>query len=316
MTIQQLKYIKALSEKKNYGRAAEVLGISQPALSLQIKKLEEELDFQLVDRTQKKVSITSKGSSFLNQAQMVLNQYSQLEKLSKQLKNETPGILRVGVIPTLAPYLIPLFIEDMVGLNPDIQLSVKELLTEDIMKDLNEGNLDAGIISTPISTRSEYIITPLFYEKFLLFVSPDHPLYKKKEISVKDIPISDIRLLSEGNCFRNQVSNICGMSSQYMFKSNFHFESTNIESLCRIIESRGGVTFLPELTTLHISDERSDLIKKIRGNKNVREISMINLPKHVSSNEINILGGIIKSNIPKKMLSLSGNLKVSTGVEL
>lgn len=302
MTIIQLQYTHALVKYANYGRAAKSLGISQPALSLQIKKLEYELGFQLIDRSRKKMSVTEKGEIFLKRSKLLLNENKQLQSLVSKLRNDDTGVLKIGIIPTLAPYLIPLFIDQMNEQHDQIKMHIVELLTEEILEQIITGDLDGGIIATPITSQISFEIEPLFYEKFMLFVSPDHELSSTEFIDVKDIPVADIRLLKEGNCFRDQVNNICELAKDKSTTNLFQFESNSIESLCRIVEFKGGVTFLPELTTMHISSDREDLIKELKGSKKVRELSLINLPNQLNKENMNLLAEVIKGSLPKHLL--------------
>lgn len=302
MTLTQLEYIQALAKYGNYSRAARSLGISQPALSLQIKKLEELIGFQIIIRSKKKQSLTEKGQVFLNRSTLLLNEKKQLDSLVAKLRDDDSGIIRIGIIPTLAPYLLPMFINEMNKLHPQIKLHVTEMLTEEIMDHITTGDLDGGIIATPITSHIDLNIEPLFYEQFLLFVSQNHKLFNQKKVDIKDIPVNDIHLLKEGNCFRDQVNNICGIVQNVNMTSSFHFESNSIESLCRIVEFKGGVTFLPELTTMHISNDREDMIKELKGTKKVREISIIHLPNHIYKSKMATLSSVIKSSLPKHLL--------------
>jgi len=316
MTIQQLIYAQALAKFSNYSRAAESLSISQPALSLQIKKLEDELGFSIVDRSAKQISITRKGHIFLERSRLLINESQQLRTLAKELKDDKSGVLKIGIIPTLAPYLLPLFIDQLNDTYRDVQILIKEALTQEIIQDLQSGELHGGIISTPITSSIEFEVTPLFYEKFQLFVSHEHPLYLHNTIDIKDIPLADVRLLKEGNCFRDQVKNICELAKQTDRYSRFQFESSSIESLCRIVEFRGGITFLPELTTMHLSAEREDMIKELKGVQKVREISLIHLPNHIFTENLNLFGSVIKENLPKHMLDAKRGKKIPTNINL
>jgi LysR family hydrogen peroxide-inducible transcriptional activator len=314
MTLLQLKYAIALNQYQNYSRAAQVLGISQPGLSLQIKKLEEELNFILFDRSKKIIVPTDKGKVFLDRVHLLLNEAKQLEKLAEQLNQDLSGEISIGIIPTLAPYLLPLFINDFNKKNDRLKVHIKEALTEEIIQDVKSGALDAGIIATPITSKINITELPLFYEGFKLFVSPDHELYSFQNIDVKDIPMNDIWLLKEGNCFRDQVNNICDIAKNKGGQELFYFESNSIESLCRIVEFKGGITFLPELTTLHLSEDRLDLIKELSGKKRVREISLVHLPNHIKKDQLEAFAKIIRSNLPKNLLTNTDSVTIPTNV--
>ncbi len=303
MTLVQLEYALAVQKSGSYGRAAKAVGISQPGMSIQVRKLEEEIGLTLFDRTQKKIRTTSAGEIFLERAQLLLTQARQLEELAHVLNAEFRGTLKIGVIPTLAPYLLPLFIQHLNEQFPDLNIHVQEAITEEIVHGIKAGEFDAGIISTPINTSLNLSIHPLFYEAFFWFVSNMHPLFKKEEIPINQVPLDDIWLLKEGNCLRNQIDNICDINAhREQNPALFYFESNSIESLCRIVEIRGGITLLPELTTLHFDSEREAMIKKLAGPKRVREISLIHLQNHVRKDVIGEIGELIKRSIPRKLL--------------
>lgn len=314
MTLQQLQYALALKKTKSFVQAAQQAGISQPGLSAQIKKLEEELDFLLFDRSKKQIELTEKGSIFLERAQLLLNEARQLRDLADQLSQKVTGTLRIGVIPTLAPYLLPLFINQLNTYYSDLRIRIKEALTEEIISALRAGELDGGIISTPIQSTTSFTTIPLFYEPFKLFVSSNHPLFAKAKIKVEEINPNDIWLLKEGNCFRDQVNNICEIKEERQERELFYFESNSIESLCHIVEFRGGITFLPELTTIYLDPDKEDMVKELAGDRRVREISLLHLPNHIRSAQLEQFSRIIKSNIPKNLLNKSGAIAIPTKV--
>lgn len=316
MTIQQLEYATTLAHYKSFNVAAKSLNISQPGLSLQIKKLEESLQVQLFDRANKKVSVTPKGELILERARLLLNESSQLKQLARQLDEDLSGELRIGIIPTLAPYLLPLFINDLNETHNALKIHVEEVLTEQVIEDIKSGKIDGGIIATPISSKIKMESIPLFYEEFKLFISPEHPLFEKDQIDIEEVPVQDIWLLKEGNCFRDQVDNICDLSRRSPEDGTFFYESNSIESLCRIVEFKGGVTFLPELTSIHFSGEQEDMVKELKGKPRVRELSLVYLPKHIRKEEMKALSAIIKKNLPKKMLSKQSSETIPTNINL
>jgi LysR family hydrogen peroxide-inducible transcriptional activator len=317
MTFQQLEYAIALKKAGSYGRAARAVGISQPAMSIQIRKLEQDIGLTLFDRSQKKVRITEEGAVFLERAQLLLTQARQLEDLAHQLGEGCFGTIHIGIIPTLAPYLLPLFMEKLNKQFPKLTIFAEEAVTEEIIHGIKSGTLDVGIIATPIESKVPFIFEPLFYESFLLFISNNHPLFKKAKIDIGEVPKEDILLLREGNCLRNQVENICDLKTQHnAAPSLFHFESTSIESLCRIVEYKGGITVLPELTTLYFDSERENMIKELKGPKRVREISLVYLPNHVKHGTISQIGQLIKDSVPKRLLKKGGFDPVHTNVKV
>ncbi len=316
MTLQQLEYALALRQHESYSRAAKSVGISQPAMSIQIRKLEEEMDLTLFDRSQKKVKPTYQGKIFLERAQLLITQAKHLRSLAVELSDELSGTLNLGIIPTLAPYLLPLFIDNLNEAYPKLTLNVIEALTEDVIQGIKVGDLDGGIISTPIESRTTFTTVPLFYEGFKLFVAPHHPLSQVEAVDVSQIPVNDIWLLKEGNCFRDQVDNICELSRAESDHDLFYFESNSIEALCRIVEFKGGVTFLPELTTISLDSDREELVKDLKGPRKVREISLLYLPNIARQPALDQVGQAIQKNIPKKWLEKGKSEAIPTKVRV
>jgi LysR family transcriptional regulator, hydrogen peroxide-inducible genes activator len=302
MTITQIQYALILAKYKSYHKASQVLDISQPALSMQIQKFEKEVGFQIFDRNQRVIEITERGALFLQRATSLQTDFLQLTKLCESLSNEPQGILHIGIIPTIAPYLLPFFVEELTRKYAKLRIHIKEALTEEIIEGIRTGELDAGILSTPLSTATEFEFKPLFYEGFKIFVSPLHPLASKDSINITDIDIHDLWLLKEGNCFRNQVINMCDFSKEINPVNHIHFESTSIESLCRIVEHQKVLTIIPELSTMHVNNEKEHLIKDITGQRQVREVSLMYLPNAVYKNDLHVLSDVIISKIPKRLL--------------
>ena len=305
----------ALAKYGSYSKAARAVGITQPAMSLRIKKLEEGVGLMLFDRTQKPVRPTVEGALFLEKAQLLLTQAEQLKDFAVGLKEEISGEINIGIIPTLAPYLLPLFISDLNRQFGELKVHIKEMLTHEILEGLRTGEVHAGIISTPIQTRTKLVSKVLFYERFLLFVSERHPLFAQQKVAVEDIALNDLWLLKEGNCFRDQVDNICEIARDSNRQNLFYYESNSIESLCRIVEYKGGVTFLPELTTLHLGPDREDMIKEIKGRPRVREISMIHLPNEVRAHVLDEVLTVIQRNLPTHMMHLGEAEAIRTNIE-
>lgn len=310
MTLKQLEYALALGSYGNFGRVAKHMGVSQPAVTLQIQALEEELGILLFDRTTKRVEPTLNGKLFLEKAQVLVTESKHLEDFALQLSEEIQGEICLGIIPTLAPFLVPLFSGELNKKHPRVKLTIKEAVTADILHGLNEGVFHGGILSTPIEFKSNLVFQPLFYEQFYLYVSEKHKLYDVDEIAIDNINDSDVWLLREGNCFVDQVTNIC--KSGLLKNDSLVYETNNIDALRRIVEYKGGITFLPELSTLMIPSEQEEMIKKIKGNKKVREITMVSLRSEVRKNLINAIVEVICSQIPSHMLVKEGKDIVKT----
>ena len=301
MNIVQLEYLKEIYVCGSFSVAADRLGLTQPALSLQIQKLEEELEFKLIDRTKRPFQFTDEGKVFYEKSLEILRQIETLKQISINISEEVSGKVRVGVIPTLAPYLVPLFIQQLAKDYPALQLEIYELKTEVIINEIKMGDIDCGIISTPVSA-TNISVTPLFYERFYAYLSEDHPLFEEDSIDIKSIQQEDIWYLEEGNCFQNQVNSICQLNPQKKNKHQLVYHSNSIESLRRIVEHKRGLTFIPELATINIPAEQEELIKEIVPNEPVREISLITAKRFAKERQVNALQEVIKSSIPARMV--------------
>ncbi|RUT79939.1 hydrogen peroxide-inducible genes activator [Ancylomarina longa] len=301
MTLKQLEYALALGSLGSYGRVAKSMGVSQPAVSLQIQALENEMGILLFDRSGKKVEPTLNGLLFLEKAQSLVTESKHLQDFALQLSEEIQGDICLGIIPTLSPFLVPLFLNELNQKYPNIRLTIKEAITEEILRGLKDGRFHGGIISTPIASKSNLKFHPLFYERFYLYVSEKHALFNREEIAIEELDFKDIWMLQEGNCFMDQVTNIC--ATDIKKEGPFIYESNNIDALRRIVEYKGGITFLPELSTLMIPADQEEMIKDISGKIRVREISMVSLKSEVRLNLLEAIGKVIKECIPKQMLS-------------
>ncbi|NOU60124.1 hydrogen peroxide-inducible genes activator [Marinifilum caeruleilacunae] len=310
MTLKQLEYALALGNLGSYGRVAKFMGVSQPAVSLQIQALEEELGIKLFDRSKKKVETTSNGELFLEKAQLLVTQSKHLEDFALELSEEVQGDLNLGIIPTLSPYLVPLFADELKKRFPKIKLVVKELITEEVLQGVKEGELHGGIISTPIQIKSKLELKPIFYEKFYLYVSEKHALFEQDEVEIEKINTENVWMLKEGNCFMDQVANMCSIAGKH--ESELIYESNNIDALRRIVEYKGGLTFVPELATLMIPADQEDLLKELSGIEKVREISLVQLKSEVRKNLLTSVVETIQSCIPKQMLNKEGKEVVKT----
>lgn len=274
MTLLQLTYVLELNRSQSFSLAASRLSISQPALSLQIGKLEEELEMKIFKRTAQKVIPTSEGEIFIEKASELIQLSENLKDLPFELEERPEGELKIGVIPTLAPYWLPLFLDNFSHSYPHIRLTVLELKTEEVIIELKNGTIDVGFISTPIKSAG-LVIKNLFYEKFYLYVSESHKLFEKPFVDIAKVDLKEMWYLQEGNCFQNQVNSVCSFAKEPHKEQNLVYLSNSIESLCKVVDNVGGITFIPELATLAIDSEKEELIKSIKPYTPIREISMI-----------------------------------------
>lgn len=298
MTLNQLRYVLELVANGSFSGAAQKLGLTQPALSLQIQSLENELDFKIIDRSRKPFELTPEGELFVEKAREIVLMTESLSNLSIELSNQIKGILRIGIIPTLSPYLVPLFIEKLNRKFPELQIEIQEITTEEIITKLNSGNIDAGILSTPLEAPAKF--ETLFYEKFFLYVSDTHPLFGKEKIKSKEINLNNLWYLREGNCFQNQVNSICQINT-WDQTEQLRYSSNSIESLRRIVESRNGATFIPELATIGIPTEQEDMVKPIIAPVPYREISLALSRLHSKERLIQVFKETLLASIPERM---------------
>lgn len=313
MTLVQFKYLLAISRYRSFSKASQNLEISQPALTSQIKNLENEIGFAVFDRTKVPLTITREGEVLIKRAEQILKLADDMHDIAIELEEQISGRLSIGMIPTVAPYLTPVFMDDLNAKYSDLQLNIKELVTEDIILQVKNGELDAGIIATPVKAKGVEYQT-LFYEKFFLFISDKNKLFNKDTINIKNIELNDLWYLNEGNCFQNQVNALCEISDKVAQKQQLKYQSNSIESLRYIVLQRGGMTFIPELATLTVSSAEENMIKEIGGLKPVREISLVTT-KFVSKRKlIDAFLEIMMKNIPLRMKSLQKNMILDTQI--
>ncbi|MFO7829436.1 MAG: LysR substrate-binding domain-containing protein [Bacteroidales bacterium] len=313
MTFVQLKYLVAIARYRSFSKASQNLKISQPALTSQIKNLENEIGFAVFDRTKVPLAITPEGEVLIKRAEQILKLTDDMYDIAIELEEQISGKLTIGMIPTVAPYLTPVFMDDLSAKHPDLQLNIRELVTEDIILQVKNGELDAGIIATPVKAKGVEFLT-LFYEKFFLFISDKNKLFNKDTININDIELNELWYLNEGNCFQNQVNALCEISDKVAQKQQLKYQSNSIESLRYIVLQRGGMTFIPELATLTVSTAEENMIKEIGGLKPVREISLVTT-KFVSKRKlIDVFLEIMMKNIPSRMKSLQKNMILDTQI--
>ncbi|MFK8039569.1 MAG: LysR substrate-binding domain-containing protein [Crocinitomicaceae bacterium] len=294
MTLQQLEYIVALDKHKHFVTAAEHCFVTQPTLTIQVKKLEDEIGVILFDRKQNPLKTTTAGEQIILKARKILAEVAGLKQLVGHEKDNIIGRFKIGVIPTIAPYLIPLFVSHFSEKYPNTILEITELKSEDIIESLKKDSLDLGIIVTPID--EVYINEiPLYYEPFVFYGSQNHPLLKHKTVDKSDLQKEgDLWLLDKGNCFRNQVLNLCLTEEQKKSKS-IYFNSSSIESVKRMVSYYNGFTLLPELSL-----NKNDInFRPIKEPVPVREVSIVYHNTFIKEGLIDALRQEILNIIPK-----------------
>jgi len=272
ISFQQLHYLIALDKHKNFINAADACNISQPTLSMQIKKLEDDLGTLIFDRTKHPIAPTPFGKIVVEQARKIIGEKHKLEQLIHDQLGLLEGELAIGIIPTLAPYLAPLFAGTFSRSFPNIHLKITESITERLINLLNDDEIDIAILATPLNNR-HIIEEPLFYEKFMVYTHFSLVPKFKNSIPANDLAKLKLWVLSEGNCFRNQTINLCSMDNQ-AHHSGFSYDSGSIDGLMRLVDKEGGATIVPELSVLQLSEDKIDQLLFIKPENPVREISL------------------------------------------
>lgn len=263
MTLVQLQYLVAVDMHRHFGQAAAHCHVSQPTLSMQIRKLEEELGLRLLDRSRHPVVPTEEGTRVIAQARRMLDERDRLVELVDDLQDKTAGTLRLGLLPTLAPYLIPLIGPSMSARYPAIELVLHEGRTQELLEGLRADTLDALLLATDEEEAEDLHERLLFTEPFVAYVHPSHKLAGDEQIAPSDLEIDNLWLLSEGHCFRDQVLHVCGDVSEQTEMPvkacpSLRYESDNIETLVRMVRHTGGMTLLPYLATRYLSEEEQE----------------------------------------------------------
>ena len=301
ITLTQLEYIVAIDEYRHFATAAEKCFVTQPTLSMQIKKLEDELGVIIFDRSRQPVVPTDLGAKLIEQARMTLSATQRIKEIIQEEQQEVEGTLKIGIIPTLAPYLLPVFIGPYIRKYPAVKVEVEELVSEEIIRRLKRDMLDVGLFVTPYHDE-KIVERPVFYEEMLVYAHPDSELLKKKEVGHEDIVTSDIWMLGNGHCFRIQVVNLCEMSASQHKNLPFEFESNSLETLMRIVDVEGGFTLIPELALQYMSPEKKKQVRSIANTKPLREVSVIYSRHFTKQRLITLLCDEIKSVVPAHML--------------
>ncbi|MDC6365127.1 MULTISPECIES: LysR substrate-binding domain-containing protein [Flavobacteriaceae] len=273
MTITQLQYVLAVAEYKNFTLAAEKSFVTQPTLSMQVQKLEDELDVLIFDRSKKPISITEVGKKIVAQAKNIVAEAERIKDIVDQDKGFIGGDYTLGIIPTVMPTLLPMFLNTFIKKYPKVNLIIKEQPTDMMIRNILDGHLDAGIAATPLEI--EFIKErPLYYEPFIGYVPQNHRLASEKQLTTAHLNVNDILLLQDGHCFRDGVINLC-KASKNIEGDQFKIESGSFETLVSLADEGMGMTLLPYLNTMHLESEKRKFLKPFQTPSPAREISLI-----------------------------------------
>ena len=271
MTLTQLQYTLAVAEEGNFTKAAEKCFVTQPTLSMQVQKLEEELTIKLFNRTTKPISLTPIGLKVIEQAKVILKEAKRMGDVVTSEKGIIGGDFRIGIIPTVMPTLLPLFLSTFIKKFPKVNLKIEELNTASIIEELKNGKLDAGIAATPLDD-PKLLEKPLYYEPFVGYIPENHSLSKLKSLSVVDLEKIDILVLEDGHCFREHVLKLCQTTKSL---NSFNLKSGSFETLIHLANDGMGMTLLPYLQTKSLSEKNKKNLKSFESPEPAREISII-----------------------------------------
>ena len=299
MTLVQLEYIVAVDTYRSFVSAAEKCFITQPTLSMQVQKLEEFLNVKIFDRSKQPIIPTEIGMQVIAQARVVLQENKKIKEIISSQQQDVIGELRIGIIPTIAPYLLPKVISAMLEKYPELKLLIWEYTTEDIIHHLKTGVIDCGILATPLVDQNISEI-PVYYENFVSYISKNSKLYKKKTIDADDLEDENIWLLNEGHCMRTQVLNICRSTKNNRLQS-LTYHTGSVETLIRMVDVNDGATLLPELALTDLSAKQLNKVRYFKSPEPVREISLVTHKNFIKKRMLNALKEEILAIIPKNM---------------
>ena len=297
MTIQQLEYVLALDTHRHFVQAADHCFVTQPTLTMQVQKLEQEIGITLFDRSKKPLEPTKAGAPIIAKIRSILVEINQLKSFVYNEKESLEGTYRLGIIPTVSPYLLPLFLQDFTTKYPEVNLQIREMQTAQIIDALKQGTLDIGILATPLMDQHIREI-PLYNEPFLVYLNPSNPLISEKELVADQLPMEALLLLEEGHCFREQALRVCGSKSEVNTR-NFSLQSGSIEGLKNLVKKDVGYTLVPYLSV--VDDLGSSNIKRFIQPEPSREISIVTHKGFAKELLLEKLGECVKENLPSEL---------------
>ncbi|MDR1672568.1 MAG: hydrogen peroxide-inducible genes activator [Bacteroidales bacterium] len=300
MNIQQLEYVVAVDNFRHFAKAAEVCCVTQPTLSMMIQKFEEEVGAKIFDRSKHPVEPTPTGVHIISQIRISLKHFRQIKELVENEQNMVKGVFRLGIIPTVASYLVPALLQKRHEAGNSIELVLKEVTTSNMINEILTGTLDGGILAGPLY-REELAEYPLYYEKFYAYVSPHDEIFKEKEIDINKMDISDIWLLENEHCLRGQIERLCKLKKEKATGTHVKYESGSIETLLHVVDCNPGITIIPEMHAMGLSEDKQDNLRPFKNMTAVREVSVITDKGYVRKTMLNIILDIVRSSVPKSM---------------
>lgn len=300
MTITQLEYIVAVDTYRSFVAAANKCFVTQPTLSMQVQKLEDTLGVKIFDRSKQPVVPTEIGEEIIAQARVLIAESEKIKEIVTDRQKELSGELKVGIIPTISPYILPKILNGFIEKYPQVKLIVWEQTTEQIIQQLKLGTIDCGLLSTPLN-ESNLTEIPVFYENFVAYASKSSKLFKKKVITPDDIDMEEIWVLNEGHCMREQVLNICQRRKATKGFQHFEYNTGSVETLKRMVDMNNGATILPELALAEMTDKQRDRVRYFKSPEPAREVSIVMHRNFLKRRMIEALKNEILEFVPKRL---------------
>jgi LysR family hydrogen peroxide-inducible transcriptional activator len=303
ISLVQLEYLLALNTCGSFVAAADHCHVTQPTLSMQLKKLEEELGVLIFDRSKQPLMPTYVGTKIIEQAKVALQEVRMINEIVNESKGVIKGELQIGIVPTLSPYLLPLFIGSFTRKYPGVQITIHDLQTEEILSKIKQDQIDVGILITPTHDGS-IIEKPVFYEEFYAYLNQELAEDQKgNSIEIEQLLQNRLWVLEEGNCFRNQTFNLCRLNQLNYKNQHFKYESGNLQTIIKMVDHEGGATLIPQLAANDLPEDRRERLRFIGKNHPVREVSLVHSRKFAKIMLINKLEEKIRLNLPQEILN-------------
>ena len=302
MTLQQMEYIVAVYRLRHFAKAAEQCGVTQPTLSAMIQKLEQELGVKLFERSSQQVVPTAIGRLVVEQAWRVISRARKIKDIVEEERNALSGVFRIGILPTIAPYLLPRFFTRLMEEYPDIDFRVSEMKTADCKKALARGEIDVAIIVS-LGEIEGMEQDSLYFEQFIAYVSENDSLFQSKSIRSADLPGHFLWLLDEGHCFRDQLVKFCNIKSACDSKLTYSLGS--IETFMRMVEAGQGITFIPELALDQLTESQKRLVRPFAIPIPTREVVLLTTKTFVRKGIKQMMINEIRDSVPQRMLKMN-----------
>jgi len=300
MNIQQLEYIIAVDKLRHFVNAAEACNVTQPTLSMMIRRLEEELDVQIFDRSDVPVQTTEIGSLLIRQAENALKEINKMKEIVEDKKQLLTGTFNLGIIPTIAPYLVPELLRNKDLKCKELALGLTENISSNIIAEILEGKLDGGLMATPLNN-SDLLEYPIYYEKFYAYVSPLEKAYKDKEIDLDSIDIDHFWMFESIHYLRGQVERLCRKQKDKNDHRKVRYEAGNITTLINVVDMNAGMTIIPEMAAMSLSEEQQDNLKDFKNLTAVREVSLVVRKDYIRQNVLSKIMEIVADSVPNSM---------------